>query len=706
MSESIHLVSVGIPTYNRPEGLRETLMSITSQTYPNLEIIVADNCTPGDATDIVIREFLKKDKRIRYYRHAENKGASFNFNFVVQNAHGKYFMWAADDDSWDENYIAKCVAALDKAPQAILCYSDLRFINQDGNIINIDYSGYDNPDLSSLGLEEIVKTIMGRNGWYMIYGIYRRDALKNISIKGSYGADVLMTLELCLKGKFVKVPEVLFFYRQIEKKTEKDRYEILQPENKSRKLLSPQCDLFISLLDLVLKAGNFSLLSKVSLYFELSLIWSSRVNEYFKDFIFGKLKTLQICDVLKLIPMIMIKAFQKIRSCETTYKIKTALLGIFQLASILLSYTQKKKKIRCAVIEYNYYHDHVLPTLIYCLNKLSVEVHLFTSYENYIKDTFIYTKGLNYKACACGSHFFPLKKFPVFKHFEIFEKIFGYGNYDFIFVNSLEPKTVLERVKNFNVPILANVHNAELVNNDRDYSDFFNSGKRIPFFMADFIGAHVGFKDGNWIMPIYNCPMTPVNEPSSEVIFCVSGNFSYEKRNYISLVDAVEKLDRKKIGNFVIRIIGNTQGFKEFTDFDNSIKEKNLKKYFEIYGDNISYERYYKLVSSSNFSLPLIDKTRETFLNYYSFKLTSIIPLSIELGVISVLHEDLAVMYNIEDCSIKYSDNRLDEALEYAIKLRKEDMELFARKIKEKKEALTKACVDNIENKLKIINVF
>ncbi|MBU4370171.1 glycosyltransferase [Patescibacteria group bacterium] len=41
------LVSVGIPTYNRPESLRRTLECITSQTYKNLEIIISDNCSPN-----------------------------------------------------------------------------------------------------------------------------------------------------------------------------------------------------------------------------------------------------------------------------------------------------------------------------------------------------------------------------------------------------------------------------------------------------------------------------------------------------------------------------------------------------------------------------------------------------------------------------------------------------------------------------------
>jgi glycosyltransferase involved in cell wall biosynthesis len=61
-------VSVGIPTYNRPEGLRRTLECITQQTYGNLEIIVSDNGSPGRETEVVVREFRDKDSRIQYFR--------------------------------------------------------------------------------------------------------------------------------------------------------------------------------------------------------------------------------------------------------------------------------------------------------------------------------------------------------------------------------------------------------------------------------------------------------------------------------------------------------------------------------------------------------------------------------------------------------------------------------------------------------------
>jgi Glycosyltransferases involved in cell wall biogenesis len=47
------LVSIGVPTFNRPEGLRRTLECLTRQTYPTFEIIISDNATPGNGPERV-----------------------------------------------------------------------------------------------------------------------------------------------------------------------------------------------------------------------------------------------------------------------------------------------------------------------------------------------------------------------------------------------------------------------------------------------------------------------------------------------------------------------------------------------------------------------------------------------------------------------------------------------------------------------------
>ncbi len=109
---SIPLISVGVPTYNRPDGLRRTLSCLSAQTYPRLEILVSDNCSPGTETAKVVSEMAERDPRIRYIHQSTQLGIVENFRFVLRETRGDYFMWAADDDEWRPTFIERCFNAL------------------------------------------------------------------------------------------------------------------------------------------------------------------------------------------------------------------------------------------------------------------------------------------------------------------------------------------------------------------------------------------------------------------------------------------------------------------------------------------------------------------------------------------------------------------------------------------------------------------
>lgn len=102
-------VSVGIPTYNRPDGLLRTIQQITSQTYSNLEIIISNNASTDPIIKKTIDYCAKLDSRIKPFHQQENIGLVNNFKFVLKSASSDFFMWAADDDEWDINFIEQCM---------------------------------------------------------------------------------------------------------------------------------------------------------------------------------------------------------------------------------------------------------------------------------------------------------------------------------------------------------------------------------------------------------------------------------------------------------------------------------------------------------------------------------------------------------------------------------------------------------------------
>ena len=106
---STPLVSVGIPTYNRPDGLLRTIKQIASQTYAHLEILVSNNASPNPLVAQLLARCAELDPRIRVVNQAENLGLLKNFQYVLNHSAGEFFMWAADDDEWDPRFIATCI---------------------------------------------------------------------------------------------------------------------------------------------------------------------------------------------------------------------------------------------------------------------------------------------------------------------------------------------------------------------------------------------------------------------------------------------------------------------------------------------------------------------------------------------------------------------------------------------------------------------
>lgn len=118
------LVTVGIPTYNRPQYLQEAIRRIHNQTYDNLEIIISDNQSPSPkAIDEIVQPWLQKDSRIRFVRQPVNIGAIRNFKYLLDEAKGDYFMWAADDDELEPTFIEKLLNGLLNDPTKVISMS-------------------------------------------------------------------------------------------------------------------------------------------------------------------------------------------------------------------------------------------------------------------------------------------------------------------------------------------------------------------------------------------------------------------------------------------------------------------------------------------------------------------------------------------------------------------------------------------------------
>lgn len=126
------LVSIIVPTLNRPDYLKITLDSIFTQTYPNIEVIISDNGSKEDIQHI-IHTIEKGSKNVVFRRNEITVPINEHINQCIEYANGKYWIIISDDDLISSNFIEELVKLLELNPNCNVGISATRIIDIDGN---------------------------------------------------------------------------------------------------------------------------------------------------------------------------------------------------------------------------------------------------------------------------------------------------------------------------------------------------------------------------------------------------------------------------------------------------------------------------------------------------------------------------------------------------------------------------------------------
>lgn len=127
MGERVPLVSVIMPTYNRPEGLKRAIQSVLAQSFQDFEIVVVNDA--GRVVEEVIASFAG-ESRITYIRHPRNKGLAAARNTGIRAARGKYLAYLDDDDCFYPDHLETLVTFLEAHPYRV-AYSDAYRLHQE-----------------------------------------------------------------------------------------------------------------------------------------------------------------------------------------------------------------------------------------------------------------------------------------------------------------------------------------------------------------------------------------------------------------------------------------------------------------------------------------------------------------------------------------------------------------------------------------------
>jgi len=120
------LVTVITPTYNCAPFIEETIESVLSQDYENIEYYVSDDGSIDNTWELL----SEYDDRLNLERHL-NIGEQRTFNRLVSKVKGKYFMFVNADDPLLPGAISALVDFMEKHPDTVCAYPDWNSINED-----------------------------------------------------------------------------------------------------------------------------------------------------------------------------------------------------------------------------------------------------------------------------------------------------------------------------------------------------------------------------------------------------------------------------------------------------------------------------------------------------------------------------------------------------------------------------------------------
>lgn len=191
------LVTIGIPTFNRSALLLRAITSAQRQTYKNIEIIVSDNGSTDDTVSICM-ELTKEDERIQIHQHPSNIGGTGNFNWVLSQANGSYFMWLGDDDWIDTNYVEACLNILTQD-------STLAFVSGFPVYYQAESKRYEGRifDVDNVDARKRITQFLSQvtdNG--VFYGIFNRHSICDLRLSETFAGDWYFVCDALVSGGF------------------------------------------------------------------------------------------------------------------------------------------------------------------------------------------------------------------------------------------------------------------------------------------------------------------------------------------------------------------------------------------------------------------------------------------------------------------------------------------------------------------------
>jgi hypothetical protein len=188
-------ISIITPSFNQAKFLEQTILSVLSQDYPDIEYIVMD----GGSTDGSVEIIKKYADKLAYWESQKDAGQADAINKGFARASGDLVAWLNSDDFYHPGALRSAVQVFDENPDAVLVY---------GNMLAVDENGatFNSLNYKQLTLEDLLCfQIIGQPAVFM-----RRSALQKtngLNLDFHFLLDHLLWIQIAQHGRILHVEQ-------------------------------------------------------------------------------------------------------------------------------------------------------------------------------------------------------------------------------------------------------------------------------------------------------------------------------------------------------------------------------------------------------------------------------------------------------------------------------------------------------------------
>ena len=149
MASSHPLVTVIATCFNHERFVIECLESIRAQTYANVQLIIADDCSTDGSVPLIEDWVRRTGTDCQLVFHGENQGICRTRNETISLARGRYVSSLSTDDAWFPEKLAVQVEQLEGLPSVGVLYGDAYLMDVDGRPLSTTFFERARPQWSS-----------------------------------------------------------------------------------------------------------------------------------------------------------------------------------------------------------------------------------------------------------------------------------------------------------------------------------------------------------------------------------------------------------------------------------------------------------------------------------------------------------------------------------------------------------------------------